>query len=122
MNRGTKITLVALAVGGLLWKQSRLPKIKVLGIVPDPMRPGIQYEMSCSGNTIRDTFYKGDERQVVMSEDLEYYFIADPTPTGVTLSIGVLNGQNGFDITATGYIAYDYAGNDLPVRIAKHGT
>lgn len=124
MNRGTKIGIVGAVLTGLFWKYSRLPKIKVLQILPPDSRgiiyqpPGVVFEMSCNGNVFRDTFYQGDERQVILSDDMEYYFISDPTETGVTLSIGVLNGNGGFDIIATGYIAYDYAGNDLPVRIA----
>lgn len=119
MNQGTKIVIVAGTTGLFWWMRSRLPKIKVLQILPGP---AIVYEMSVAGDSITDTFYQGDQRQVVPAEDGKHFFVADPTPTGVTLSILKVKNQGGFDLKATGYMAYDYAGNDLPVRIAAPGV
>lgn len=125
MTKGQKLFTVSSVVAGLLWYyNSRLPKIRIIRIIPEDARgiiyypPGVEFEMSIEGNVMRDTFYQGDERQVILSEDLNYYFISEASETGVMLSIAVLSGNGGFDPVASGYIAYDYAGNDLPVRIA----
>lgn len=127
MNTGLKVAAVAGLTGIFWWMRSRLPKIKVVKIIPEDSgiiyHPvGVEYEMSVNGYNIRDTFYQGDQRQTVPSGDGEHFFVSDPTDTGVTLSIIKSNGAGGWDLVATGYMAFDYSGDDLPVRLAAPGV